>query len=173
MQQVLEATEREVVGNLPCTAQRAEATHDVMIPMNPALRTAAKRVLEVEGVANRGSRTLHTAALVNRLRRVLSRLLGSAGFNALLARALTLAKTEAPALSAMQLGKDGSLVGLSEEDDLAGAEVVLVAHILRLLVAFIGPDLMLRLVNDVWPSARLEDLEFAEDAIKHPEGARR
>ena len=60
---------------------------------------------------------------------------------------------------------DGSLAGLSPDDGLdqderADGEVVLVAHILGLLVTFIGEALMLRMVNDAWPKARLDDLDF-------------
>ncbi len=60
---------------------------------------------------------------------------------------------------------DGALAGLDLDDELgkgelADAEVVLVAHILGLLVTFVGAALMLRLVNEAWPKARLDDLDF-------------
>jgi len=127
----------------------------------PALRAAAERLLKLEA---RGTRKLPRAALVSeRLRRVLSTLLGAGGFNALLARAVTLAKAEAPALSALRVQADSSLLGLSEDAGSADGEVVLVAHILGLLVTFVGEALMLRLVNDAWPKARLDDLDFDKD----------
>ena len=86
-----------------------------------------------------------------KLRRPLSTLVGSSGFRSLLARALTLAKAQAPGLSAVQIKPDGSLEGLSDlrnQDQAAG--VILVAQLLGLLVTFIGESLMLSLVLDAW-----------------------
>ncbi len=131
-----------------------------MTRTTPTLRIAAERLLKLEG---HGTRTRPTAVVVKRLGRVLITLLGAAGFKALLARAVTLAKAEAPASGALQIAADGSLVGLSENDDLADGEVVLVAHVLGLLVRFVGEGLMLRLVNDAWPKARLGDLDLHKD----------
>lgn len=137
-----------------------------MIRTTPELRTAAERLLALEaGAGQRAVAKLPAAARVNeRLRQVLSTLLGAAGFRALLARALTLAKAEAPELSAVQVEADGSLAGLSVDESgkrhFANGEVVLVAHLLGLLVIFVGEALMLRLVNDMWPKASFADLEF-------------
>jgi hypothetical protein len=43
-------------------------------------------------------------------------------------------------------------------EDATHGERVLVAHLLGLLVTFIGPALTRRLLQDIWP--KLEDLEF-------------
>jgi hypothetical protein len=135
-----------------------------MIRTTPELRTAAERLLKLEAAGSRGTRTQPTVARVGeRFRRILSTLLGTAGFHALLARAVTLAKAEVPALNALQIQADSSLVGLSEDDDSVDGEVVLVAHILGLLVTFVGEALMLRFVNDAWPKVRLDDLDFDKD----------
>jgi len=135
-----------------------------MTRTTPELRTAAERLLKLEAAESSGASKLPTTALViERLRRVLSTVLGAAGFHALLARAVTLAKAEVPAMTAVQAQADGSLVGLSADDDVAKGEVVLVARLLGLLVTFIGAALMLRLVNDAWPKARLDDLDFDKD----------
>jgi len=40
--------------------------------------------------------------------------------------------------------------------------VLLVAQLLGLLVAFIGENLTLRLMRDVWPKLSLEDLKFTQ-----------
>jgi len=135
-----------------------------MLPRTtPALRTAAKRLLDLEG-STRGVAKLPAVARVNeRFRRVLSTLLGAAGFRALLARAVTLAKAEVSELSELQVHEDGSLEGLDVNDGkrrIADGEVVLVAHVLGLLVTFVGEALMLRLVHDMWPKANLDDLSF-------------
>lgn len=134
-----------------------------MIRTTSELRTAAERLLKLEAAESRGTRKPATALVSEHLRRVLGALLGAAGFKALLARAVTLAKAEVPTLSALQINADSSLVGLSEDDDFADGEVVLVAHILGLLVTFVGEALMLRLVNDAWPKASLNDLDFDKD----------
>jgi hypothetical protein len=142
------------------------STEREMTRVTPELRTAAERLLAIE-IAEGKRTTIQVPAaarVCERLRNVLSTLLGPAGFGALLARALTLAKIEAPELKAVQIEADGSLGGLSLVDDgkrrIANGEIILVAHLLGLLVTFIGEALMLRLVNDTWPKARLDDLDF-------------
>jgi hypothetical protein len=87
------------------------------------------------------------------LRRPLSKLAGSTGFHALLGRALKLAKAQDPHLGAVRLDPDGSLQGLTElgNPNKEQAGVAVIAQLLGLLDTFIGPDLALRLVADVWP----------------------
>lgn len=95
---------------------------------------------------------------------MLSTLLGTAGFQALLSRAVILAKADVPGLAALAVRTDGSLDGLDERDDgkrlFSEGEVILVAHFLGLLLTFLGEALMLRLVNDAWPKVSLDDLDF-------------
>lgn len=88
--------------------------------------------------------------------------MGNAGFRALLSRALALARAEVPALSAVQVQVNGSLDGLHEfkPNEFTEGEIVLAAQLLGLLVAFIGADLTLRLVREVWPKVPLDDLNF-------------
>ncbi|MGZ4871988.1 MAG: hypothetical protein ACXV99_08825 [Candidatus Angelobacter sp.] len=91
-----------------------------------------------------------------KLRRHLCALAGVAGFQSLASRALTLARAEAPNLSAVQITSDGTLQGLGEleppiDNDEGGDGVILIAHLLGLLFIFIGQALTLRLVQDVWP----------------------
>jgi hypothetical protein len=137
-----------------------------MTRATPELRTAAERLLGLEMAAGKRSAIQAPAAarVSERLRNVLSTLLGVAGVRALFARALTLAKVEAPELKAVKIEADGSLEGLTLVDDhkrrFSDGEVILVAHVLGLLVTFIGEALMLRLVNETWPKASLDDLDF-------------
>lgn len=84
----------------------------------------------------------------DKLRRPLTTLAGAAGFRSLLARALTLAKQESPALGAWEVKSDGSLAGMNGEAALSGA--VLIAHLIGLMMTFIGESLTMRLVHDVW-----------------------
>jgi hypothetical protein len=122
--------------------------------MNPPpaeLLDLSQRLLAYEASAGNSSGA-HTAAfrVCEKLRRPISTFAGATGFYALLARALTLAKRDAPGLSTVQVKPDGSLEGLSEHrDDEAGA--MLISQLLGLLVNFIGEFLTLRLVQDAWP----------------------
>ena len=92
--------------------------------------------------------------------------MGTAGFRALLSRALALAGAELPRLRAVHVKEDGTFEGLDELHlKLKPAEfleyrVVLLTHLLGLLAAFIGEILMVRLVREVWPKVPLHDLDL-------------
>jgi hypothetical protein len=94
-----------------------------------------------------------TCRVCEKLRRPLITLAGTAGFNSLLQRALALARREALALDAVSVEPDGSLKGL--EGAAALATPVLVAHLLNLLITFIGHTLTMRLLHDIWPDMPL------------------
>ncbi len=113
-------------------------------------RELAQRLLASElvepGTADAGTHAV--CRVCDKLRRPLTTLAGAAGFRSLLARALTLAKQESPALGAWEVKADGSLEGLNGEAAPSGA--VLIAHLIGLMITFIGESLTLRLVHDVW-----------------------
>jgi hypothetical protein len=101
----------------------------------------------------------------------LGRLIGAAGVRALLSRALVLAKPESPFLGAVRVGEDARLEGLREaiQDEegrnaAAGLERIL-TNLLWLLVTFIGEDLTLRVVGQVWP-----DVPFSEPGPGEADG---
>ena len=84
----------------------------------------------------------------------LGKLIGPAGFDALLARSLTLAAREHPVLACVSASTGGRLEGLPEEkQELEECTVVLVSHLCELLMKFIGEDLATRVFRDVWPPA--------------------
>ena len=93
-------------------------------------------------------------------------LMGSVGFRALLLRALALATVEVPWLRAVEVKGDGSLAGLEElqaqlaPEETAEGRVVLLTQLLGLLVAFVGENLTVRLVSEVWPKLPLNDSEI-------------
>lgn len=58
------------------------------------------------------------------------------------------------------LSRNGEAVEYLASSQLEEAEVVLVAHLLGLLIAFIGGNLTWRLVCEVWPNLSLDDLKF-------------
>jgi hypothetical protein len=105
---------------------------------------------------------------IDRLRPHLSLLMGRSGLQALLARALVLATAEAPWLTPVRVVADGELEGLtaahaaSNSADFSEGEVILLAQLLGLLVAFIGPALTLRLLNQLWPQISFNDLDFSD-----------
>lgn len=124
---------------------------------NPAITRLAERLLAREEVAPiiMEEDRLATSRVYEKLRRPLSHLVGQAGVNSLLQRALALAKRESPALNGVQVMEDSSLIGLAGEA--AEASSVLVAHLLQLLVTFIGEGLTLRLLHDIWPEMKFSD----------------
>lgn len=125
----------------------------------PETLDLSRRILTSETVDGKPSEPTGSATfrVCEKLRQSLCALAGVAGYQALLSRALTLAKAEAPGLSAVQVTADGYLQGLSElapqtDKDLArGGEVILLAQLLELFLSFIGEALTLRLVQEVAP----------------------
>jgi hypothetical protein len=121
---------------------------------------------EARGKQSLEERTAAAFAVGEKLRPQLKMLMGTGGFRALLTRALALAKTEVAWLRAARVSADGSLEGLeklqvrTQPNAFFEGRVVLLARLLGLLVAFIGPDLTLRLVRDVWPEVPLDALDF-------------
>jgi hypothetical protein len=113
-------------------------------------RELAQQLLDAESMeAGTADADMHAVCRVcDKLRRPLSTRAGAAGFRSLLARALTLAKQESPALGAWEVKADGSLECPDGETAPSGA--VLIAHLIGLMMTFIGESLTLRLLHDVW-----------------------
>lgn len=132
----------------------------------PRLRKFARRLLALETASGKAGEGSGSAAFsVNeKLRQRLSTLVGVAGFRALLSRALALAKGEVRWLEAVRVDADGSLEGLDEAraqlppDTIAEGEAILIAHLVGLLVTFIGEGLTVRLIQNVWPEISARDL---------------
>jgi hypothetical protein len=91
----------------------------------------------------------------DKLRRQLGSPVGVDGFQALASRALALAKSQSPRLSAVQVTSNGDLRGLGEvqsqtdadEDDEAG--IILISQLLGLFLTFLGEATTLRLIEDL------------------------
>ena len=114
---------------------------------NPNMRHFAKRLIVFEA-RDDSSKTKTSAAfpIPEKLRQQLVTLMGEGGFRALLVRALALASAEVPCLRTVRVKADGSLTGAAElhaqfgPDEFLEGRVVLLAHLLGLLVAFIGEN---------------------------------
>ena len=134
------------------------------------MRNLAERLIAHETTENKSSETKNPAAFLvgEKLRPQLATLMGNVGFRALLSRSLALTNAEVPWLRAVHVNADGSFEGLDElgaqvdSDDIFEGRVVLLAQLLGLLVAFIGEDLTLRLVREVWPKLSLNNLDFGK-----------
>jgi len=138
-----------------------------MSQASPQMRDFAKRLTAHESKGNKSSQSKARVAfqVCEKLRPHIATLMGNAGFQGLLARALALASREAPALRALHVKADGSLAGLDELEaqarpvDLAEEGVVLLTQLLGLLAAFIGESLTLRMVLQAHPKLPFNDLD--------------
>ena len=136
---------------------------------NPAHQELAGWLLEREiGDRDGLDAEVEAAELVCcKLSRRLAKLVTPAGAQAVLARALYLARAEFPFLEGVQVGSSPEvcLEGLRESAEgvepvqaRAGLALAL-ASAVGLVATFIGDELTLRLVRDVWPDARLGDTD--------------
>ena len=139
---------------------------------SPKMRHFAKRLTVYERRADTPSETIIPPAfqVCEKLRANLGTFMGIAGFRELMLCALPRAQAEIPWLGAVHVQATGALDGVEElktkrnPDELFEGGVVLVAQLLGLLVAFIGEQLTLRLVQEIWPEVPLDNLDFRKGA---------
>lgn len=135
------------------------------------MRIIARQLMAAETLAA-PAETAKSASFraTDKLRPHLSMLMGRSGFQALLARSLRLANAEVRWLGAVQVDGAGELHGLTvahatlDAAQFAEGEIALLAQLLGLLVAFIGPALTLRLITQTWPQLSFGDADFGEAA---------
>jgi hypothetical protein len=133
----------------------------------------ARRVLEREKNESGGTAADAAVSAAEKLRGHLTKFVGGAGFHALLARALALARAEVPWLQRVELKPDGTLEGLREAmvrlpDETAENEAaILLAHLVGLLVVFVGDQITLSLVQGVWPGVGAGDVQVAAEESRH------
>jgi hypothetical protein len=132
------------------------------------MRSIAQLLISYEKPGNDSAATANTAnfQVTERLRPHLATLMGNGGFRALLARALVLAGAEVSWLRAVRVNADGTLEGLEtpharlKPSEFREGRIVLLAQLLGLLVAFIGPALTSRLLGEVWPQLAADNVDF-------------
>jgi hypothetical protein len=125
-------------------------------------RDLARRLLDCDSVAASISAQTEPPnfRVYEKLRHRLGASLGADAFQALASRALRIARSESPRLHAVQVTADGRLqsLGLFEpqtDTDQEGEDgVILIARLLDLFLAFIGPALTLQLLRDLSPVSR-------------------
>ena len=142
-----------------------------MKPATPKMRKLAERLIAEEAKLHKPGEAKArgvTFSVSARLRPQLVMLMGTAGYRALVSRALTLASAEVKWLGEVRVEPDGSLQGLEELAARfpAGAVtqgiVTQLAHLLELLVSFIGEGLTMRLVVELYPDLSEDDFNFAK-----------
>ena len=136
------------------------------------MRDLAHRLLTYEAGAGKDSEPIESPTLrvYEKLRQGLGEFAGVAGFQSLASRALALARTEAPSLSAARISADGALEGLGEIEhqmntdrdratEYAAGEggIILISRLLGLLLVFLGEALTLSLLRVTWPGSALDD----------------
>jgi hypothetical protein len=129
---------------------------ELMLPRHKT-RDLARSLVACE--ADVSSTALHaqpaTVRVYEKLRRQLGAPVGADGFQALASRALALAKSESPRLSAVQVAENGDLHGLgevesqTETDDNGESGIILIAQLLGLFLTFLGEATTLRLIEDL------------------------
>lgn len=129
-----------------------------MARATPAQYDVARCLLAEEGSSSeRPAGVLAADRTCEKLREGLSKILGPAGFHALLSRALHLAQAEHPFLRGIRVTDGACLAGLAES--VAGQDpariheafVTLFGDFYWLLSSFIGEDLAQRQVRRIWP----------------------
>ena len=130
---------------------------------SPSVRELARRLLAASR-SDSGSHEHEAMQVCGTLRTSLTRFAGSDGFTSLISRALALASAEVPALQSVKIGAGGRLEGFQElaadpEVNATGGEaaIAITAHLLALLVTFIGEPLTRNLLREAWPEMSLEE----------------
>ncbi len=119
----------------------------------------AQRNLAPEGT------TANAFPVVDKLRLLLTKLMGKVGFTALLSRSLSIAGRQVSWLQSFHVTADGIIASRDHQaealspDDGNEGRIVLVATLLGLLETFVGEELMFRLLLEQWP--QLSRSEFS------------
>lgn len=132
----------------------------------PAIQELARRLIALEAPYDARPVTGGSGAdrACEKLRVSLTKLTGTAGYYSLILRAMSITKAQAPALASVQVQLDGSLQGFDEIGQVdAEAGLAVLAHLLSLLVTFIGEPLTQSLVRDAWPGATLDKSDLSAE----------
>ena len=124
----------------------------------------ARRVLECEAGQSSPPQANPGPVSMDRLRKYMVMFVGSAGFGALLGRALALARAQVYWLETVEATDDGALLGYGEallaqtQHQAQKGENAILTHLFSLLVALVGEAITLNMVRDVWPDVSTDGL---------------
>lgn len=133
------------------------------------MRSWAKRLLALEAANKSASYPdgCESVRVFEKLRIALTQFVGGDGFTALMRRALALARAEVPSLQGAIVTAEGRLEGIEERvGDMKNdfeASIAITAHLLALLVTFVGEPLARRLVRDIWSDESRRTSTGSED----------
>jgi hypothetical protein len=147
------------------------------MPPPPMIRDWARELItfEIDADSLQAQSELATLRVYEKLRRNLCAPVGVDAFHALASRALYLAKSQFPSLSAANVAENGGLNGLGKCEDPINAEndsevgITLIAQMLRLFVTLVGEAAMFRLLEDaVVPVATNSKSDATEESKSAP-----
>lgn len=137
-----------------------------MMTANLAIRDLALQMLAQESSPDGALEDFIPRAhsVFERLRVHLIVFVGAAGYRAMLSRALTMGKSQEPALREFAVSLDGTLDLATHQDspEARSGVLLLLAQLLELIETLVGEALMLRLVQDMWPMVTLNPSLNAE-----------
>lgn len=141
-----------------------------MSPATKKVRRFAGSLIRHEAMTNLSPQTRRATALpvLQKLGPLLATFMGQTGYQALILRAMIMAREEVPWLCHVETAANGDLENYAEQsakhenDESADGSEVLLAHLIGLLEAFIGGALTLRLMHDLWPDRPKDDDDFTQ-----------
>ena len=140
----------------------------------PTVRDLARLLLTLEARRSEHGQEVQTdLRAFEKLQAYLTNLVGVTGFRALLARALALATAEVGWLRNVRVLDDATFKGFTEAatqqpaKDVAAARAAILAHLIGLLVIFLGEAITLRFVQDVWPEVPGDAINFSVKETRH------
>jgi hypothetical protein len=131
-----------------------------------AERKLAILLVNYETASACGKSALSAFTICHKLRPLLESLMGVAGYLALVTRALARAQKKASELRGIMINSAGDLEPLPEKVSIissipnAEANVVIITELLCLMNAFIGLNLLLQLVRELWPTLEIYESNY-------------
>jgi hypothetical protein len=133
----------------------------------PKQRELVLRLLACDATSGKATEPSESATLrvYEKLRESLDAVVGATAFQLLASRALAMAKEEAPSLGTAYIAADGSLQGTTGHEPQSGVDMdrardggfLLIAHLVGLLLIFLGEALTMSLLRNSWPGASFDD----------------
>jgi len=102
-----------------------------------------------------------------KMRKHISKIMGMAGYKAILSRALQLSRNKDPSLAELKITEDGKLEGVTSDEasaqlDMKSAEI-LFGVFFHLLATFIGEELTVNILSDILPGRNAGSKESLEE----------